>query len=72
MATNNIYLINKFSKGEQFQDYALFSEAPKVSRGSAKGPIYSNVFHSTTLARDEAWNLGVNNSYYACKPCPVI
>lgn len=67
MASNNIYLINKFSKSEQFQDYALFSEAPRVARSSANGPVYSNVFQSTTLARDETWNLGMNNTYYACK-----
>ena len=66
MAPHAVYLINKFSAIEQTQDYAFFSEAPKIARSGATSVTFSNVFQSTTLAREESWSLGLTDNYYAC------
>lgn len=66
MAANNIFFVNKYSAGSKTQDYAFFSALPKLCHNPTGSPIYSNVFHSTTLSKDETWSIGMTNSYYAC------
>lgn len=66
MTTCNIFFINKYSKPGQYQDYAFFSDLPKLAPNPTGAPIYSNVFQSTTLTRDEDWTVGMTNTYYAC------
>ncbi|KAK5075091.1 hypothetical protein LTR64_001296 [Lithohypha guttulata] len=65
MTTYNIHFINKYSQAGSNQDYAIFSDLPKLSHNPSSSPLYSNVFRATSLTRGESWNIGISNRHYA-------
>lgn len=67
MASYNIHIINRFSRTGKDQDYAFFSEAPRLYNNPGFSPVYSNVFQATTLSKDETWTIGMTKNFYACK-----
>ena len=63
MTTYSIYFENQ---SESTQNYALFSEVPKISSNVGSPIAYSNVFHSWSVANDGNWSIEITKTYYAC------